>query len=258
MSQVYYLSFFNNGFLFPYELPEHYFAPGLFLVQEENERLSQDYEFTAMDNGVRSNLRLIKSQKDEDGQQYYVTSKKYGKFIFTVEDINPALNKYIGSGNELRNNSKFRLLFPVDARKLELVCQRYNFYFIGFAGKPVIGENKSQRNKTSSEEGHEMIPTWGGKSNFRYSGSVIDGTTIIYGRGYGIQVTSEQYDKLRKEFIGKIVNIGTSRTNTPEGSMGAWLRQNVTKTAIASYVGQILVRENFAERIGAHEIKITR
>jgi len=47
------------------------------------------------------------------------------------------------------------------------------------------------------------------------------------------------------------VPIGTSRNDPPAGSVGERLQEHVTKTAIASYVGAILVDEGFPERLGS-------
>ena len=61
----------------------------------------------------------------------------------------------------------------------------------------------------------------------------------------------------RKEFSGQIVNIrAMTRTTPAAGSAGAWLRENVTKTtAIASYVGPILVEEGYAEKAGPSALR---
>ncbi len=101
----------------------------------------------------------------------------------------------------------------------------------------------------------KKLPTWAGKSEFQYSGSIKIGTEIIYGQGYSIKIEAEQYDSLLKSFSGKTVDIGTARDNAPAGSLGVWLQNNISKTAIASYVGPILIEEGYAHKIGSHEIK---
>jgi len=87
----------------------------------------------------------------------------------------------------------------------------------------------------------KTLPTWGGKSAFNYSGSVTTGTETQYGRGFcsKASVSAKQYSALRTNFSKREVPIGTSR-NPPTGSVEEWLMQNVTHTAIASYVGPIL------------------
>ena len=100
------------------------------------------------------------------------------------------------------------------------------------------------------------LSTWAEKRSFEYTGSVQTGSTITYGKGYRIQVSGEDYSRLIAFFSGSTVEIGTSRTNPPAGSLGKWLQANVTKTAIASYVGPILINESYAEKVGKATIKI--
>ena len=92
------------------------------------------------------------------------------------------------------------------------------------------------------------METWAGRSEFEYSGSVEEGTKIIYGSGFSQWISANQYQKLLDNFRGKTVNIGTSRTDPPMDSVGEWLINNVTKTAMASYVGRILIGEGYAQK----------
>ena len=100
--------------------------------------------------------------------------------------------------------------------------------------------------------------TWDDRSEFKYAGSINEGTQIYYGKGFRnkVHVTSDHYSALMQHFSGNTVDIGTSRDIPPKGSVGEWLQSNVTKTAIASYVGPILIREGYAERIDRSQIKI--
>ncbi len=99
------------------------------------------------------------------------------------------------------------------------------------------------------------LPTWAGRSEFNYTGSVAQGTVITFGRGYSVPVSADEYAALLEHFRGKRANIGTSRTDAPPGSVGEWLQENVTPTAIASYVGPILVEEGYAEHAGGAYIR---
>ena len=92
------------------------------------------------------------------------------------------------------------------------------------------------------------LPTWRGKSQFSYEGSVTTGTQLHFGSEGRFLVCRAHYAALTRHFFGKTVEIGTSRTDPPEGSLGEWLQKNVIRTAIASYVGPILLAEGFAER----------
>ena len=94
------------------------------------------------------------------------------------------------------------------------------------------------------------MPTWSGQSQFDYEGSVATGTHIRYGarREYRITVSGLQYAQLLAHFRGQEVLVGTSRDSRPAGSLGEWLKEHVTHTAIASYVAPILVEEGYAVR----------
>lgn len=93
--------------------------------------------------------------------------------------------------------------------------------------------------------------TWAGRSSFSYIGSVRKGTKITYGSGYTMHVSASDYRRLLTHFGRRHVPCGTSRTDRPHGSLGKWLLENVTKTAIASYVGAILVHEGYAVKRGS-------
>jgi hypothetical protein len=84
---------------------------------------------------------------------------------------------------------------------------------------------------------------------------VQDGTTIIYGQGHRIHISSQQYKALLNHFQGQTVPAGTPRTNRPPNSVGEWLSTNVTKTAVASYVCPILIEECCAERVENSKLK---
>ena len=103
-----------------------------------------------------------------------------------------------------------------------------------------------------------MHATWGKRSSFDYTGSIETGTDIKFGQGRAVTVTAQQYAALRKHFLNQVVAVGTSRTDPPKRSLGEWLKNNVTKLAIASYVAPILVLEGYAERVGTREIRIIK
>jgi hypothetical protein len=70
------------------------------------------------------------------------------------------------------------------------------------------------------------LTTWGGRSTFRYSGSVASGTAIHYGKGHKISLSGKEYAALRKHFKGLTVPAGTSRT-IPSKSSPRSLAKNV-------------------------------
>ena len=95
----------------------------------------------------------------------------------------------------------------------------------------------------------KTLETWGGQSTFRYEGSVKTGTRIYYGTKLETPISADQYAQLLEEFGGQTVDMGQSRGDTPEGSLGAWLVINVVKRSIATYVGAVLAAEGYAEKV---------
>jgi hypothetical protein len=101
----------------------------------------------------------------------------------------------------------------------------------------------------------KTLQTWAGKAEFDYYGSVAAGTIIpIYGYQRVI-ISASHYESLLDHFRGCTVDLGAS-FNSPGGSMGEWLRTNVTRTKIAAQVGAILVAEGYAEKIERTGIRI--
>ena len=94
------------------------------------------------------------------------------------------------------------------------------------------------------------LETWACRSSFQYEGSVKEGTKLYFGTGFknSVFVNEQSYQALLAHFQGRTVNMGTSRTDPPIDSVGAWLKENVSKSAIASYIGPILINESFAEK----------
>jgi len=83
-------------------------------------------------------------------------------------------------------------------------------------------------------------------ARFSYEKTADGDLCIEFGRGHRMTVPAEDYQRLIRHFRGRHVQLGTSRDNPPRRSAGEWLQQNVTKTAIASYIGPILVYEGHA------------
>lgn len=93
------------------------------------------------------------------------------------------------------------------------------------------------------------------RKEFKYGGSIKEGTTIIFGENRRVFVSYEEWNCLLHTFDKKTVLIGTSRTSPSKDSLGFWLKENITKQAIASYVAPILIEEGLAELKGKHSIK---
>jgi hypothetical protein len=85
---------------------------------------------------------------------------------------------------------------------------------------------------------------------------IAQGFEITYGRkGWIYTLAAADYARLLAAFHGRTAHLGTSRDRPPRDSVGEWLQRNVTKTAIAAYVGPILVAEQDAEWVGTHSLR---
>ena len=105
----------------------------------------------------------------------------------------------------------------------------------------------------------KILPTWAAKSEFKYEGSVADGTTIYYGTtGSKSYISSEQYSQLLNHFRSRSANIGTSRTNPPNGSVGEWLQKNVKKTAIEEDIDEREAENKIRDKLGRYTRSIIR
>lgn len=133
-AKVLYLSFFppEDGFLFPNELPDQYFAPGLFVVEAERDgSLAYRYTFVAMDAGGRVEFDLVRQDEaDPTSNLYVVRTKQYGSFYFSLVDMNSRY-QYRGKKRSLRDHGELKIAVTLDSQKLERVCQNFDFYFIG-------------------------------------------------------------------------------------------------------------------------------
>ena len=100
------------------------------------------------------------------------------------------------------------------------------------------------------------VPTCGGKSTFRYHGSVAEGTDIIWrdktnkgGFSKPENFSGENYWKLLQHFAGKDVRIG-SFMDPEERTLEYWLgyELNPAQWGLGTYICAILIHENYAER----------
>ena len=101
----------------------------------------------------------------------------------------------------------------------------------------------------------KTLQTWAGNAEFNYYGSIAAGTIIpIYGY-QRVPISASHYESLLDRFRGCTVDLGAS-FKPSGGSVGEWLKSNVTKTKIAPQVGAILIAEGYGERVGKMGIKI--
>ncbi|WP_029050292.1 hypothetical protein [Cupriavidus sp. amp6] len=133
--RVYYLSFYQpiGGFVFPDELPSDYYAPGVFVVEENvTGELAYSYDFDAMDNGQRVTLSMVRhNEASRNSILYAVSTKFYGSFWFSLEKVNQRTVRYRGKRPAMQSHGELRIAVTRDSNKLERICERFSFYFIG-------------------------------------------------------------------------------------------------------------------------------
>ena len=110
----------------------------------------------------------------------------------------------------------------------------------------------------------KTLPTWAGRSEFKYTGSVQTGTTIWWkdksGRGGWANkpafVTPEQYEKMLSKFSGQEVEIGVDfyKNNLTPGTLAAFMAE-FDQWGLMSYIPSILESEGYAFR-GSGRVRI--
>ena len=123
---------------------------------------------------------------------------------------------------------------------------------INYTEDGILQKNAELREDRNSRSNENVIKIWKEKREFRYKGSVKDGTQVIVEEleDENVMISSLQYYDLLSKFRGKTVNIGLPDSNNeiPDDSLGSWLRDNVRRIPLAAYVGPILVKEGYAEK----------
>ena len=117
-----------------------------------------------------------------------------------------------------------------------------------------VNRDGSIPDSNMEKEAWVYVETWGGRSEFRYKGSVAEGTQISWkdrstaaGWSKPWPVTAEQYRGILSHFSGQTVKVGNYRTVQP-GSLEDWLKETYDQWGLTSYIPAILIREKYAER----------
>lgn len=136
MKQVLYLCLNNKfrkaGFVFPSELNDDYYAPGFFVIESSGDvnRFFNGYMFLAADKG-----EIVKTILTCNNKDFVVNTGKYGEFHFEAIFAPTPMNRYVGERTDFNEmKSKLYILKCSDIEKLEKVCRKYDFYFVGNNG----------------------------------------------------------------------------------------------------------------------------
>jgi hypothetical protein len=225
-----------------------YFGYGYILHQNLQQVRRQISRPDQQSIGSRAVVRLEQAPPVPNGVGLLYAPKDLRCF-FVALDLSTALDRYLGvvlpgldAESEQIYDKWHALVGPI--REVH-----FSMAMIAFDPQLVCDPSKAGVSTWIWNNLGKRVPTWAGKSQFDYHGSVATGTEIWYGRKpYHATVTPTQYESLLCHFQHRTVRLGASG-EPPPGSVGAWLQEHVTRSAIASYVGAILIHEGYAERV---------
>ena len=107
-----------------------------------------------------------------------------------------------------------------------------------------------------AEPSTRTCATFAGRATFRYSGTVEQGVRIWVGAGrYGLRFRGGDFQAMLKKFRGSEVPVGLSFDRPEKGSVGAWVKENVTQMGLTCYIAGILIAEGYAQRVARGRIR---
>lgn len=171
--------------------------------------------------------------------------------------IQQALGKYVPSADFVSaEKALFMIGYDVQktCSKSKRVCQSSSDKLGPRPRKPQPGAPAAAPVPAHPHE--RSSKTLGQGAEFSYTGTPATGTELNFGDDRKASVSAAEYASLRADFRGMQVAIGASRTNPPIGSLGAWLKENLSNLpAIASYVAPILIDAGWARKIDKRTIE---
>lgn len=135
--RVFYLCWGKEGLLvFPDELPDNYYSPGFWFVEEaEDGRLADHYSFLAAHADKYQKLTLLSGDAPSE---FFVDAGAFGKFAFHAAALDSDV-RYGGRRQQVFKGTRLWELGPADRQEMERqeqVCLQHDFYFLGAVGKP--------------------------------------------------------------------------------------------------------------------------
>jgi hypothetical protein len=132
MKAIHYLSNSDKpgieGLLFPGELLEDTYAPGIWIIDLQNfERLPKTFEFDAVDNNELQSLKMTQVNRTV----FQVETSKYGKFYFRIMNTFFHYKKYVGNSKLIDPNNRLYQVVSMDIQKLHRACLENGFFFVG-------------------------------------------------------------------------------------------------------------------------------
>ncbi|MCB0497223.1 MAG: hypothetical protein KDC79_13875 [Cyclobacteriaceae bacterium] len=131
MNPVYYLSYSdsprNYGLVFPSELQEDTYSPGIWVVAQNYNGYENEFIFDAVDKGELISLNMVRI----GNSVFQVSTANYGKIFFRIRSIHWYYNMYTGNSNLIKPGQRLLQVVPMDYRRLENLCREELFFFVG-------------------------------------------------------------------------------------------------------------------------------
>lgn len=118
----------RNEFVFPNELPENYYSPGLFVIQKKiDNEFSSKYSFAARQGEQLLDLDLVHGN---DLRTFKVEVQGIGIYVFKAVSLDRE-DKYVGNIKSAFLDAPLWRLEPANMLQLERACRMHDFYFVG-------------------------------------------------------------------------------------------------------------------------------
>lgn len=130
----------ETGLVFPDELAEGEYSPGLYIIEENNEhQLDNSYNFHAVQAGTLLQFNLEKVNQTHSEPVFLVKTPLFGTFYFRVYPLSQEM-RYIGQYEDFKNHYPLWLLECMDDNRLEILCQKADFFFVGMTPASIYSE----------------------------------------------------------------------------------------------------------------------
>lgn len=120
----------TNGFVYAAELPNGYYAPGMFCVEasDASGNLAESFEFPA-----RLGKRLITTNLVQVATRTYAVDieELAVKLFFKLVSLDRK-SRYEGRSSDRFSGLPLFRAQPANTQRLEQVCVNHDFYFVGF------------------------------------------------------------------------------------------------------------------------------
>lgn len=133
LEKVLYMSYVSHGkeglrgFVFPRDLEDNEYNPGIFIiVGDSHYNLKTSYTFIAIDGEERVSTELKRLSSTT-----YGVSTRHGLFLFRIKLLKPTFTNFLGSYQHFPVGKAYYQVNPMQTERLESVCRSHNFFFVG-------------------------------------------------------------------------------------------------------------------------------